>query len=396
MQEFQEMIAASPLLQGLDPRLVALAATALLAALFGGLLVLALVRRGPRPEQFQALAAEALQRNNEGFLALAAERLRAQQEASAVDLDGRHKAIEDLVNPLHEVVLRFQEENQRLERARLSQTGEVGEQLRALATQTGELSRALQAPGARGRWGELTLRRTVELAGLSAHCDFAEQVTLGSGRGALRPDLLVRLPSGREIAVDAKVPLDAYLDASKAESDADRAEALARHARQIKRHVDGLSSRGYAERLDRSPEFVVLFLPHDGFLSAAVEADRDLVANAMERSVVVATPATLFALLAAVAQGWREQALAENARQILALAAEMDDRLGVVCEHLGKLGSSLTRSVDAYNATVGSFESRVLVQARRVRELGVAGARSLEAPAAVDVAARTPRSEPTA
>jgi DNA recombination protein RmuC len=377
-----------PDLAALEPWVWWLAGVALLAGVFGALLALVLGRRGAGPDAFRAMAAEALQQNNEGFLALAAERLRAQQEVSALELDGRHKAIEDLVAPLHEVVTRFQAESREMERARLSHAGRLGEELRSLAAQTGELSRALQAPGARGAWGELTLRRTVELAGLSAHCDFAEQVSLGSGRGALRPDLVVRLPSGREVAVDAKVPLDAYVDATRASGESERAAALARHARQLRRHVESLASRGYAQRLERSPEFVVLFLPHEGFLAGAVESDRDLVADALSRGVVIATPSTLFALLAAVAQGWREQALAENTRQILALAGELDERLGVVCEHLGRLGASLTRSVESYNATVGSLESRVLVQARRVRELGVSGSRSLDAPDAVDVATR--------
>lgn len=359
---------------------------ALLMALCGALLAWALTRR--HLYAFRALAAEALQQNNEGFLGLASERFRALQESSGVDLDGRHKAIEDLVAPLHDSLERIRQETRELERARLVQAGGVGEQLRELAHQTGMLTSALRAPAARGRWGELTLRRTVELAGLSAHCDFAEQVSIGSGAGARRPDLVVRLPSGRALAVDAKAPLDAYLDASSARTDADRSQALTRHARQVRRHVDQLASREYARQLEGAPEFVVLFLPHEGFLATAVEQDANLVADALSRAVVVATPATLYALLGAVAQGWRERQLAENTAEILASAREMDERLGLLAEHLCRLGASLEKSVEQFNGAVGSFESRVLVQARRMRELGVGGTRSLDAPPRVEVAAR--------
>jgi len=359
----------------------------LLVAVCSALVTRLLTRRDSYA--FRALAAEALQQNNEGFLGLAAERFRSLQETSGADLDGRHKAIADLVAPLHEAVERLEQETREIERSRLVQAGGVGEQLRELAHQTGVLTTALRAPAARGRWGELTLRRTVELAGLSAHCDFAEQVSLGSGRGALRPDLVVRLPSGRELAVDAKAPLDAYLDASSAGTEDDRAGALARHARQVRRHVDELARRDYARHLERTPEFVVLFLPHEGFLGAAVEQDAELVADALARSVVMATPATLYALLGAVAQGWREQHLAENTAEILSRAREMDERLGLLAEHLARLGGSLEKTVEQFNGAVGSFETRVLVQARRMRELGVGGARSLDAPRSVDVAPRS-------
>ncbi len=370
------------------PAWLLIAAAALLAlagAAVGGWIA---TRQRRDLHAFRALAAEALQQNNEGFLSLASERLRALQEAGGADLDGRHKAIEDLVAPLHDAIDRFQQETRELERARLLQAGGVGEQLRELAHQTGKLTTALRAPAARGRWGELTLRRTVEIAGLVAHCDFAEQVSLGNGRSALRPDMVVRLPSGREVVVDAKAPLDAYLDASAAENEELRRQALARHAKQLRRHVGELAERGYARLLARSPEFVVLFLPHEGFLAAAVEHDPSLIADALTRSVVVATPATLYALLGAVAQGWREHQLAENTAEILERAREMDERLLTLSDHLTRLGGSLSKSVDHFNAAVGSFETRVLVQARRMRELGVGGTRSLEAPGCVDVAPR--------
>jgi DNA recombination protein RmuC len=338
---------------------------------------------------FQALAADALARNNEGFLALASERFRALADASQADWGGRQRALEELLSPLRDTLERYQKEARELERARDEQGGQLGEQIRALAAQTGELAHALRAPGSRGRWGELTLRRTVELAGLSEHCDFSEQVTLGAGAGSARPDLVVRLPGGRDIAIDAKAPLDAYLEAVEAKSPEEREAALARHAEHVKRHVTTLAARGYAERLGRSPEFVVLFLPHEGFLGAAVEHDTALVADALARGVVVATPATLYALLASVAHGWREQRLADGARRVLEVAREMERRLGGLAGHLGRLGGALERSVAHFNATVGAFESRVLPQARRLSELGAGGSEELEPPARLDLAPRS-------
>ena len=251
----------------------------------------------------------------------------------------------------------------------------------------------IRSPGARGRWGELTLRRTVELAGLCEHCDFSEQVALGSGSEASRPDLVVHMPSGRQIVIDAKAPLDAYLDAASAGSAEDHEAAVRRHARQVRRHVDGLAARGYARQLGRTPEFVVLFLPHEGLLATAVESERSLVADAIAKGVVLATPATLYALLLAVAQGWREQQLADNTQRVLTLAGEMDDRLGVLVGHLVSLGNALEHSVQHFNATVGSFETRVLAQARRLRELGVSGTRALDGAPAVATAVRGVRAE---
>jgi len=368
--------------------LAALAVLLLLAALAVGF---AIARR--REDGFARLAAEALQRNNEGFLTLAAERFRSLQEAAASDLDGRHRAVTDLVGPLREALAAYQREARDLERSRADQTGRLSEQLRALASETSKLASALRSPNARGRWGELTLRRTAELAGLSAHCDFDEQATLPGAAGAARPDMLVRLPAGREIAVDAKAPLEAYLDAAEAETEGARSAALERHARHVRRHVDTLASREYHAMLERTPAFVVLFLPDDGFLSGAVRVDRALVEYALGRGVVVATPATLYALLSAVAQGWREEALAENTRHILALSREMDERLGTFVDHLARLGGTLGRTVEHYNAAVGSLESRVLSQARRMRELGVDGRKDLDAPRAIETSPRVPASE---
>lgn len=375
----------------LSPDLLTAWTASPIAPLVAGLLALlvigavaALLLHGTRrrdrglSDRFHALASEALQRNAEGFMAMASERLRSLQESAASDLDGRRHAIESVVAPLKEALGSYHEQASRMAIDHAGHAELLRDRLESLTSQTTRLENALRSPGARGRWGELTLRRTAELAGLSDHCDFAEQVTLqGAGSGA-RPDMVVRLPAGREIVVDAKVPLDAYLEAADAREDNRRDEALAQHAKHVRRHVDTLASRGYQDKLDRTPDFVVLFLPDDGFLAGAARQDRDLLEHALARGVVIATPTTLYALLAAVAQGWREERMAESTQQILGLARELDERLATFSDHLGKVGSSLGKAADAYNAAVGSFETRLLPQARQMRELGVEGSKPLE------------------
>lgn len=378
------------------------AALVLFAGGFAAGFGLARSGRGRAREGFAALAAEALRHNAEDFLALASERFRRLEDSAEAwfkaDWDVRHRTLEQTVGPLREALERYRAEALELERTRSTAVGAVGEQLRALSEETARLSGALRGtPAARGRWGELTLRRTAELAGLSEHCDFAEQAALA--RAAARPDMIVRLPGGRELAVDAKTPLDAYLEAAEAAGDAARAASLERHAKNVRRHVDTLAGRDYAARLERTPTFVVLFLPDEGFLAAAVARDRALVEHALAKGVVIATPATLYALLGAVAQGWREARLAEGTLQILGHARELDERLGLFLEHLGRVGSALGRSVEAFNAAVGSLESRVLPQARRMRELGVEGRRAIDAPEPVTAAPRaasgaTPPADP--
>lgn len=363
-----------------------------IAPLVGGVLILltlgslvALLLHGARrrerglSDRFHALASEALQRNAEGFLHLAAERFRSLQETAASDLDGRQHAIETVVGPLKEALCTYQEQAHRLAVDHASDAQVLRDRLQSLTSQTTRLENALRSPGARGRWGELTLRRTAELAGLSDHCDFVEQVTLRGEGGSGRPDMIVRLPAGREIVVDAKVPLDAYLDASEADDEETRRDALTQHARHLRRHVDALASRSYREKLERAPDFVVLFLPDDGFLASAAREDRELLEHALARGVVITTPTTLYALLAAVAQGWREERMAASTRQILVLAKELDERLATFSDHLGKVGGALGRAVTSYNAAVGSFETRLLPQARQMRELGAEGTKPLEA-----------------
>ncbi len=345
---------------------------------------------GRTREAFAALAADALRDNTESFLALAGERFQRLEESSESDWDTRRKALDETVGPLREAVDRYQWEAHELERARAKTAGELGGELRELAAQTARLNNALRGSAARGRWGELTLRRTAELAGLSEHCDFAEQVTIGSAGATQRPDLLVRLPGGRELAVDAKAPLDWYWKASEATRDEERDAALDEHARAVRRHVDALAGRDYSASLENAPAFVVLFLPDEGFLGSAAARDRGLIEHALAKGVVLATPATLYALLGAVARGWRDARLEENTREVLRHARVLDERLSLFVEHFAKIGASLGRSIEAYNSALGSLEMRVLPQTRRMRELGAEGSRPLESPEPITLAARAP------
>jgi DNA recombination protein RmuC len=293
------------------------------------------------------------------------------------DLARRQSAVAELVRPVHDGLARLDARLGDLERARAASQGELREQVRALGEaqaqlrlETARLSQALRNPAARGRWGEVQLRRVVELAGMSAHCDFAEQATSADGRQ--RPDLVVRLPGGRQVVVDAKAPLSAYLDAMHAADETTRRARLADHARSVRGHVAALSRKAYWEQFRPAPELVVLFLPGESFFAAALDEDPSLLEAAAERNVVLATPATLIALLRAIAYGWRQEAVAENARQVSELGRELHRRLATASEHLARMGRALGQAVDAYNRGVGAIESRVLVAARRFEELGAA------------------------
>ncbi len=284
-----------------------------------------------------------------------------------------------------------------LDRERASWQGEFRRHLTELQHETRGLTTALRRPQVRGRWGELHLRRAVELAGLVDRCDFTEQLRVADG--ALRPDLVVHLAGGRQVVVDAKVPLDAYLDATTADTSHPdggrrRDDALARHARQLRQHVDGLSSKGYWQALPETPEFVVLFVPAESCLAAALETDRDLIEYAAQKQVVLASPTTLIALLRTVAHGWRHEALADQAREIHRLGRDLHDRLATLSGHLDGVGRSLTAAVGHYNSAVGSLESRVLVSARRFRELAVTDA-DLESPRQVEAGVRSLGAPPT-
>ncbi len=333
---------------------------------------------------FAELSAEALQKNNEQFLALAETKLSQVQTAAQGDLNQRQQAIAQLLSPLSETLARYELGLQKIEVERKGAYEGLSEKVaqlhlghEQLQKETRNLVTALRSPQTRGRWGEIQLRRVVEMAGMVAHCDFDEQVsTTSTEEGRLRPDMIVHVPGGGEIVVDAKVPLEAFLRLIDADDDAAREIFQASHARQLRAHVDQLAKKEYWKQFAQSPQQVVAFIPGDQLLSAAYEADPTLQEHAMANGVLLTTPTMLIALLRTVAFGWRQESLAENAREVQKLGAELYERLRTMSAHMQKLQRSLTASVSAYNDAVGSLESRVLVSARRFPSLGVVGIES--------------------
>lgn len=346
-------------------------------------------------ESFAAMAQEALRGNSEQFIQLAQSKFAEQQQTAAHTLESRKNEVEQLVKPLSEALDKFQQQVQQIETKREGAFSGIAEQLKMLAgahqelrNETSRLVGALKSPIHRGRWGEIQLRRVVELAGMVEHCDFEEQPSYSTEEGRLRPDLIVHLPGGREIVVDSKVSLSAYLEATASDSEAERNEKFKQHAAQVKAHVLRLSSKAYWAQLDATPEFVVAFLPGESLLSAALQHDGSLIEFGAEQRVVLATPTTLIALLKAVAYGWRQEQLQKNAEEISVLGRLLYERLATMYEHFNGLRRNLEGSVSAFNKMVGTMETRVMVSARKFRELGAAGGDEIEAIEPIESAAR--------
>lgn len=327
---------------------------------------------------FNALSLEALKSSSEDFLRLASENLGKIVETTKGRLGEHQAAMEGIIKPLQDALKRYEEHINIIEGERKKMYGSLEEQLRAVALsneiiqkETFNLVSALRKPQVRGRWGEMQLFRVAELSGMSQYCDFSLQTTIDSEKGKLRPDMVVHLPSQREIIVDSKVPLDAYLDAISAKTEEERRLSLSRHAQQIKSHIKNLSSKEYWNQFEKSPEFVVLFIPGESFLSAALEVDPSILEFALEKKIIIATPTTFVALLRAISFGWHQETLAEHAQKINELAKELYERFGITLKHFDELGTALKKATENYNKTVVSLESRILPSLRRFKELGV-------------------------
>lgn len=347
-------------------------------------------------DRFSTLASGVLQQNSESFLKLVSERFKTHELTATEDLEKRKTAIENLVKPLNEKLTVFDTRIKEIEKARNDAYGAIREQVRQLAegqaslgTETRKLVQALRAPKTRGRWGEMQLRQVFDMAGMAENVDYTLEHHMETDEGARRPDAIVQIPGGKSIVIDAKTPLEAYLDALESETPEQQQQHLARHAAQVRQHVKLLSSKAYQDQIPTTPDFVVMFIPGETFVSAAVEADTDLIEYAFERKVLIATPTTLMALVKAIAYGWQQEKMAENAVEVQKVAKELYDRLNTFGKHLDAIGKGLNRSVDHYNKAVASMESRVLPSARKFEAMGVVTQGSeIEAPNAVESQAR--------
>ncbi|HEC13261.1 MAG TPA: DNA recombination protein RmuC [Acidiferrobacteraceae bacterium] len=327
---------------------------------------------------FAALSSEALKNNNQSFLMLAQETMKQFHGQAKSDLESKEKAVENLVKPIKEALEKTEHQIHKIEQDRREAYGALTKHLETMAlsqqqlqSETRNLVQALRRPEVRGQWGEITLRRLVELAGMVEHCDFYEQEHTQSEDGPLRPDMVIRMPAGREVIVDIKTPLDAYLSAVEADSDQLRQEHLQRHARNVRNRIRELAGKAYWSQFKQTPDFVVLFIPGDQFLGAALDVDHSLLENALQQKVILATPSSFVALLRAVAFGWRQETLAENAEKIRTVGEALFHRLATFAEHLSKLGRSLDSSVSHFNKAVGSFDTGVLPGARKFTEMGL-------------------------
>jgi DNA recombination protein RmuC len=347
-------------------------------------------------EELKAISLDVLAQTGASLAQSVADSRNADQERAAGEMALRTEEIKGLVTPVQEKLGRMEGEINRLERERRQAQGELAQMVRQLGDglgglrkETGNLVSALKRPATRGSWGEIQLRNVVEMAGMVSHCDFVEQSTIQTGEGALRPDMLVRLPGGKLVVVDSKVPLDAYLSALEAEEDGEQREIhIARHARQTREHIAKLASKGYQRQFDSSPEFVVMFVPSDGIYQAALAQDPALIEYGVQQQVLMATPTTLIGLLWAVHYGWRQELIAESAREIAESARELHQRLGRFVTPLAKAGRQLDSAVSAYNEAIGSFDTRVMPQVRRIEQAGASSEREVQAPPAIEITAR--------
>ncbi len=328
-------------------------------------------------DTFKALASDALQTNNRSFIELAQQSLETVVARARGDFAQREEAIKGLVSPLQEALKSYEGHVRSLEESRQKAYGSLEEQLRSLATthqqlqkETSNLVTALRTPHVRGRWGELTLKRVAELSGMVEHCDFSEQVSTSTETERQRPDMIVQLPAGRQIVIDAKVALDAYLTGIEAATDEERVAALQQHVRQLRTHLGGLAAKSYWNQFPQAPEFVVMFIPGEAFLASAAQQDPGLIEEGLSQKVIIATPTTLIALLRAIAYGWRQEQVAQNAQQISEAGRQLYERMTTLVNHLSNIGRNLDRTMQSYNQAVASIESRVMPAARRLRELG--------------------------
>ncbi len=369
----------------------------ILGIALGAACVAALLRpnRQRMRDELKAISVNVLAQTGDSLAQRLSDQRRIEQERTSGEMAQRAQEIKGLVQPVQEKLGRMESEIGRLERERRESHGELAQMVRTLGDgvgtlrqETGNLVSALKRPSTRGSWGEIQLRNAVEMAGMLSHCDFLEQQTISAEGGALRPDMLVRLPGGKLIVVDAKVPLDAYLAALEADGEDARELHVARHAKQTRSHIAKLAAKGYQGALDATPEFVVMFVPSDGIYQAALEADPSLLQFGVQQQILIATPTTLIGLLWAAHYGWREERIAESAREIAESARELHRRLGRFVEPLAKVGRQLDSASAAYNAAVASFDTRVVPQVRRIEEAGAASDREVSSPPAVETTAR--------